>query len=122
MFGAEASLILCSKQGDIILRIQSPFCVDQPDGWRFEGDENIYKGVYNLVNHLDKMSGEKELNTMIKTAVLLRFLISNNYFEDEKTAAKKLTGDQAIIGKLLYTFQAGMNHNQHGEYQHPFED
>ena len=91
------------------------YCVDEPDTWRFEGDDNIYKGVYNLVNHLDKMSADKELNTMIKTAVLLRFLISNNYFEDDKTGVKKLTEDQAFIGKLLYTFQAGMNHNQHGE-------
>ena len=90
--------------------------MEEPDSWRFEGDENIYRGVYNLVNHLDKMTGDKELNIMIKTAVLLRFLISNNYFEDNTTNAKKLTEDQAFIGKLLYTFQAGMNHNQHGEY------
>lgn len=88
--------------------------MNEPDTWRFVGDENIYKGLYNLVNHLNKITVDKEINTMIKTAVLLRFLVSNNYFENEKSVAKKLTEDQAFVGKLLFTFQAGMNHNQHG--------
>ena len=46
--------------------------VEEDNDWRLEGDENIYKAVFNLVNHIGKLSHDKELSTIIKTAVLLR--------------------------------------------------
>lgn len=89
--------------------------VNEEETWIFQGDENIYKGIYNLVNHMDKITLEKELTVMIKTAVLLRFLVTKGYFnEDSKTLAA--SENQSYIGKLLYMFQLGMNHNQHGVY------
>ena len=92
------------------------YSVDEDESWKFAGEENIYKGVFNLVNHIEKLSLDKELSTMIKSAVLLRFLICNGYFEREDSNLKSATENQIFIGKLLYIFQLGMNHNQHGVY------
>ena len=46
--------------------------VDENEGWILEGEDNIYRSVFNLVNHIDKVSLEKELSIMIKTSVLIR--------------------------------------------------
>ena len=88
--------------------------VNENENWRFEGDKNIYRGIFNLVQHMDKLTMEKELSIMIKTAVLLRFLICNGYFGKESSL--KVTNDQLFVGTLLFMFQLGMNHNQHGVY------
>ena len=45
---------------------------EEEEGWKFEGDENIYKAIYNLVNHTDKLTVDQELVAVIKSAVLLR--------------------------------------------------
>ena len=45
-----------------------------------------------------------------------RFLICNGYFEKEDAKLKAASENQIFIGKLLYIFQLGMNHNQHGIY------
>ena len=59
--------------------------------WRFEGTETLYRGLFNLVrqwivvkkgqislslscqvNHMEELTPSKELETVIKSAVLLR--------------------------------------------------
>ena len=61
--------------------------------WRFEGRENLYRGLFNLVgnksscfytnsqtekyppqvNHMEELTPSKEMDTVIKSAVLLRY-------------------------------------------------
>ena len=50
--------------------------VQEHQDWRLEGEENIYKAVFNLVNHIGKLTQDKELSTIIKTVVLLRSSIN----------------------------------------------
>lgn len=46
--------------------------VEEGEDWRLQGDDNIYQAVFNLVNHRDKLTQDKEIATIIKTVVLLR--------------------------------------------------
>ena len=46
------------------------------EDWKLDGDESIYQAVFNLVNHMDKMSVEKEIASIIKSSVLLRYKCS----------------------------------------------
>ena len=45
---------------------------EEGEGWRLEGEENVYKAIYNLVNHIEKLTVDKELIAIIKSVVLLR--------------------------------------------------
>ena len=49
------------------------YCVGEAAGWSLAGEENVYRAIYNLVHHMDKLTIDKELNIMVKTAVLLRW-------------------------------------------------
>ena len=55
--------------------------VNENEEWILEGEENIYRSVFNLVNHIDKISVEKELSIMIKTSVLIRLI--KQYLENQ---------------------------------------
>ena len=61
----------------------------EEEEWRFEGTETLYRGLFNLVssasglcqislslscqvNHMEELTPSKELETVIKSAVLLR--------------------------------------------------
>ena len=64
------------EKADSLFRDHNPsYGVEEEENWRLEGEDNIYKAVYNLVNHRDKLSFDKEIATSIKTAVLLRLVI-----------------------------------------------
>lgn len=89
---------------------------DMSEDWKLDGDESIYQAVFNLVNHMDKMSVEKEIASIIKSSVLLRFLICSGYFSNINEAIS-LTDEQSFIGKLLFQFQCGITYNQHGVYE-----
>ena len=54
------------------------YCVDEAAGWSLAGEENVYRAIYNLVHHMDKLTIDKELNIMVKTAVLLRWSINTS--------------------------------------------
>ena len=89
---------------------------NEAEDWSFHGRDHLYQGLFNLVNHMDALTPEKELDCVIKAAVLLRFLISGGYFGGSNSTAP-LSSDQAYLGALLATFQCGINYNQHGIYQ-----
>jgi len=89
----------------------------ESEEWKFEGTENLYRGLFNLVNHMEELTLSKELDCVIKSAVLLRILISGGYFGPNSSSSKTLSEDQAFIGRLLTIFQCGINYNQHGIYQ-----
>ena len=87
--------------------------VNEEETWIFQGDENIYKGIYNLVNHMDKITLEKELTVMIKTAVLLRyklFLKTFTNFTFNKTDEKAMHQNISIC--LTCTFDIGLLSNE----------
>jgi len=90
---------------------------EEEEGWKFEGDENIFKAIYNLVNHIDKLTVDKELVAVIKSVVLLRFLVCSGYFPGEAEDSVALSAEQIFIGKLLFHFQCGITYNQHGVYE-----
>ena len=46
--------------------------------------------------------------------LLARFLVCQGYFGDQELDLRKITENQVLIGRLLFTFQLGMNFNQHG--------
>ena len=54
------------------------YCVGEAAGWSLAGEENVYRAIYNLVHHMDKLTIDKELNIMVKTAVLLRWSINTS--------------------------------------------
>jgi len=89
----------------------------ESEEWRFEGTETLYRGLFNLVNHMEELTPSKEMDTVIKSAVLLRFLISGGYFGPNSSSSGSLTKEQAFLGRLLTIFQCGINYNQHGVYQ-----
>jgi len=91
--------------------------VEEAEEWKLEGDENIYKSVYNLVNHVDKLTIDRELIAIIKSAVLLRFLVCSGYFPGEDEQTLNMTEEHCFIGKLLFQFQCGITYNQHGVYE-----
>ena len=61
-----------SNSEKLFSKYNPEYGVKESEEWILEGEENIYKSVFNLVNHIDKISMEKELSIMIKTSVLLR--------------------------------------------------
>jgi len=89
----------------------------EQDNWKLAGPENIYKGMYNLVNHIDKLSEQRELEAIIKSAFLLRYLICGGYFPSSSPESPTLTDDEMFLGGLLFLFQCGTNYNQHGIYR-----
>jgi len=93
------------------------FGTKEPEDWTFEGTETLYRGLFNLVNHMEELTPAKEMETVIKSAVLLRFLISGGYFGPNPSSSGSLTTEQAFLGRLITIFQCGINYNQHGIYQ-----
>ena len=65
------SFFLKNKE-NLFMEHNLKYTVNEDEDWKFAGEENIYKGVFNLVNHIEKVSLDKELSTMIKSVVLLR--------------------------------------------------
>ena len=62
------------EKADSLFSQHNPsYGVQEDKDWRLEGDENIYKAVFNLVNHISHLSQDKEITTIIKTVVLLRY-------------------------------------------------
>ena len=61
-----------NNQGKLFSKYNPQYGVNESEDWVLHGEENVYQSVFNLVNHIDKISMEKELSIMIKTAVLLR--------------------------------------------------
>ena len=60
------------RAGSLFSEHNPRYGVQEEADWRLEGDNNIYQAVFNLVNHRDKLSQDKEIATIIKTVVLLR--------------------------------------------------
>ena len=60
------------RAGSLFSEHNPRYGVQEEADWRLEGDNNIYQAVFNLVNHRDKLSQDKEVATIIKTVVLLR--------------------------------------------------
>ena len=60
------------RAGSLFSEHNPRYGVEEEDDWRLQGDDNIYKAVFNLVNHRDKLNQDKEIATIIKTVVLLR--------------------------------------------------
>ena len=67
----------------------------EQEDWTFEGTETLYRGLFNLVgnrgskgsdfknsklfssqvNHMEELTPSKEMETIIKSAVLLRYVL-----------------------------------------------
>ena len=61
------------EQAGLLFSAHNPrYGVQEGEDWKLEGDDNIYQAVFNLVNHRDKLTQDKEIATIIKTVVLLR--------------------------------------------------
>ena len=60
------------KAGALFSEHNPMYGVQEEEDWRLQGEDNIYKAVFNLVNHREKLSQDKEIATIIKTVVLLR--------------------------------------------------
>ena len=60
------------KAGTLFSEHNPMYGVQEQEDWRLQGEDNIYKAVFNLVNHREKLSQDKEIATIIKTVVLLR--------------------------------------------------
>jgi len=104
-------------KANLFSEYNAKYGIDEPEGWKLEGDENIYKAIFNLVNHIEKLTIDKELIAIIKSVVLLRYLICSEYFPGYIGDSKTLTDEQSFIGKLLFQFNCGVTYNQHGVYE-----
>ena len=60
------------QAGSLFSEHNPRYGVQEDEDWKLEGDDNIYRAVFNLVNHRDKLTQDKEIATIIKTVVLLR--------------------------------------------------
>ena len=91
-----------------------------------------YRGLFNLVNHLEKMTPNERLSFSIRSVVLLKCLKASGFFpsstdiisednkenEAEKDATKSLLSEnESYIAQLLFHFQTGIQYNLHAIYQ-----
>ena len=78
------------------------------------------RGLYNLVNHTEKMTTHERLSFAIRSAVLLKCLKMANFFLDNPNyldSQASMTEDESYIVQLLFHFQTGIQYNLHGIYQ-----
>ena len=78
------------------------------------------RGLYNLVNHTDKMTTHERLSFAIRSAVLLKCLKVANFFldnPDHVDSQGPMSEDESYIAQLLFHFQTGIQYNLHGIYQ-----
>lgn len=92
------------------------FGLENPPGFAYKGNQH-YKGLYNLVNHIEHTNKEERLSIVVRTAVLLKCLIAAGYFGPTELGSSSLTSDQLYIGELLFHFQTGIQYNLHAVYQ-----
>ena len=59
-------------KADLFSEYNEKYGIEESEGWKLESDENIYKAIFNLVNHINKLTVDKELIAIIKSVVLLR--------------------------------------------------
>ena len=59
--------------------------------------------------------------TQLIAYLLPRFLICQGYFGEQDRDLREITESQVLIGRLLFTFQLGMNFNQHGSVSQSVE-
>ena len=92
----------------------------------------FYRGLFNLVNHLEKMTPNERLSFSIRSVVLLKCLKASGFFpsstensstENKEMKEKKdsnknlLTENESYIARLLFHFQTGIQYNLHAIYQ-----
>lgn len=96
------------------------FGIDIQPGFTYEGHQH-YKGLYNLVNHLDQMTSEDRQAFVVRSVILLKCLMGSGYFssqqQQEDQQSDELTSEQLFIGELLFHFQTGIQYNLHAVYQ-----
>ena len=91
---------------------------------------SIFRGLFNLVNHLEKMTPNERLSFSIRSVVLLKCLKASGFFtsstdtasednKDDKKATRKnlLSDNESYIAQLLFHFQTGIQYNLHAIYQ-----
>ena len=90
----------------------------------------ICRGLYNLVNHLEKMTPNERLSFSIRSVVLLKCLKASGFFplseevevskdneEKDKKGETLLSENESYIAQLLFHFQTGIQYNLHAIYQ-----
>ena len=81
----------------------------------------VIRGLYNLVNHTEKMTTHERLSVIIRSVVLLKCLKMANFFLDNPNHRgddyQPMSEDESYIAQLLFHFQAGIQYNLHGIYQ-----
>ena len=92
----------------------------------------FHRGLFNLVNHLEKMTPNERLSFSIRSVVLLKCLKASGFFssstdiastENKEKEAKKdsnknlLSENESYIAQLLFHFQTGIQYNLHAIYQ-----
>jgi len=106
------------NQKDLFTNYDQKYGTNNSDNWKLEGENNVYQAIFNLVNHREEMSLDKEIETVIKSVVILRFLLCSGYFGKlTDTNITTLTPEVSFIGKLIFLFTCGINYNQHGIYE-----
>jgi len=105
------------KNKDRLFSAHDPeYGTKEQEEWQLAGPDNTYRAIYNLVNHIEKLSEQKELEALIKSAFLLRYLICAGYFPPSPPSVS-LTPDQIFLGSLIFRVTCGINYNQHGIYR-----
>ena len=92
----------------------------------------FHRGLFNLVNHLEKMTPNERLSFSIRSVVLLKCLKASGFFpsstdissrenkekEEKKDRNKNLLSEnESYIAQLLFHFQTGIQYNLHAIYQ-----
>jgi len=97
--------------------IKPDFGVKEKNDWKLEGAVQNYKSLYNAVSHAEGRSADAELDLIITTAVLIRFLQETNYFSKPCSSDENLTREEVLVGRIIYQLQAVIKYNQHALYQ-----
>jgi len=105
-----------SNEAKLFSSVDPAFVTQEEKDWIFQGTDQIYKCMYNLVSHMESMTKDSEAHLLITSAVLVRFLQEFNYFPSPSTDGE-MTEAEVLIGRLLFQFQCGIKFNQHGIYQ-----